>query len=70
MAIICNIEKDRWSGRKCIYGCSDGGEDRDRKEGSEIPGGGENGDHLAFCMKMTWFCVMSRRRTRGGGKVC
>ena len=24
---------------------------------------GESGDYLASCMQMTWFCVMSRRRT-------
>ena len=26
---------------QCIYGCSDGGENGDEKEGSEIPGGGK-----------------------------
>ena len=25
----------------------------------------ESGDCLASCMQMTWFCVVSRRRTRG-----
>ena len=24
---------------------------------------GESGDYLASCMQMTWFCVVSRRRT-------
>ena len=24
---------------------------------------GENGNYLASCMQMTWFCVVSRRRT-------
>ena len=25
----------------------------------------ESGDCLASCMQMTWFCVVSRRKTRG-----
>ena len=24
---------------------------------------GESGDYVASCMQMTWFCVVSRRRT-------
>ena len=33
------------------------------KEGSEIPEVGESGDCQAFCMQMTWFYVVSWRRT-------
>ena len=48
----------------CIYGWSDeGGEDRDGKEGSEIIGGWESGDCLASCIQITWFYVVSRRKT-------
>ena len=32
------------------------GENRNGKEG-------ENGDYLASCMQITWFCVVSRRST-------
>ena len=49
---------------QCIYGCSDeGGEDKDGKEGIEIPGGWKSVDFLASCMQMNWFCVVSWRRT-------
>ena len=41
----------------------EGGEDWDRKEESELPGGRESEDYLAFCMQMTWFCIVSWRRT-------
>ena len=41
---------------QCIYGWSDGGEDGDGKEGIELPGGWER-------VEMTWFYVVSRRRT-------
>ena len=50
-------------GFQYIYGWSDGGEEGDGKERSEIPGGGESGDYLASCMQMTWLCVVSQRRT-------
>ena len=47
-----------------IYGYSDDkGEDEDRKEGSETPGGGERVEITWSCMQMTWFCVMSRITT-------
>ena len=39
-----------------IYRCSDGGLDGDGKLGSEIPVGGGR-------VEMTWFCVVSGRRT-------
>ena len=49
---------------QCIYGCSDeGGEDRDRKEANEIPGGGERVEITWSHMQMSWFCVVSWRRT-------
>ena len=50
---------------QCIYGCNDErGENGDGKEGSEVyVAGGENGEYLISCMEMTWFCVVSRRRT-------
>ena len=50
---------------QCLYGWRDeGGEDGNRKEGSEVPGGGgESGDCLASCLEMTCFYVASRRRT-------
>ena len=48
---------------QCIYEFSDEGEDGDGEEGSETSGGGKKS--LAFCMQMTWFCVVSPRKTRG-----
>ena len=49
---------------QCIYGWSDErAKDGDGKEVSEIPGGWESGDCLASYMQMTWFCLVSWRRT-------
>ena len=38
-------------------------EDEDGKKGSSILEVRESGDWLAFCTQMTWFHVVSRRRT-------
>ena len=38
---------------QCIYECGEGGENGDRKKGSESPG--ESGDYLDSCMQMTRF---------------
>ena len=48
-----------------ICGWSDeGGEDGDGNEEREISGGWERvGDWLVSCMQMTWFYVVSQRRT-------
>ena len=41
---------------QCVYGCSDETvEKRVEKDGSEISGGGENGDYLTSYMQMIWF---------------
>ena len=49
---------------QCVYGCSDErGEDRDRKEGTEIPGGGERVEIAwPLFMQMTLFFALSQRR--------
>ena len=47
-----------------VYGRSDEeGEGGDGVERSEIPGEWERGDYLVSCIQMTWFCVMSWRKT-------
>ena len=46
-----------------IYGCSDeGGENGE--DGNEISRNGENGDYLVSCMQMTWFYVVSLKKTQ------
>ena len=45
---------------QCIYGWS---EDGDGKEGSELSEGWESGYCLDSLMQMTWFNVVSWRRT-------
>ena len=46
-----------------MYGSSNkGGEDKDGKEGSGVPGEWESGDCLASCMQMTWFLVVRRSK--------
>ena len=41
------------------------GENGNVKEGSEISGGKKSEDCLSSCMEMTWFCVLSRRKSYG-----
>ena len=51
---------------QCIHGWSnEGGKDGDGKEGGEIPGECKREEIacLASYMQMTWFYVVSRRRT-------
>ena len=48
-----------------IYGCSDK-EGKNMEEGNEISGVRERVEIAwPLFMQMTWFCVVSRRKTRG-----